>query len=112
LLTAVKGLTLQSRSATDQTPVEVSRVIEQASGRYRACYEEGLRTNPSLAGRVSIRLEIERDGSVTRAEDAGSNLPDASVVQCVVHRVGSLTFPRHEGDRITVVHPVFFGPRE
>ncbi|MBL8607517.1 MAG: hypothetical protein JNL38_09365, partial [Myxococcales bacterium] len=37
-------------------PVEViQRVVRMSFGRFRLCYEEGLRTNPNLAGTVTVR---------------------------------------------------------
>ena len=42
--------------------------------------------------------------------DGGSDLPDQSVVQCVVRGFGNLSFPQPEGGMVTVVYPIMFNP--
>jgi hypothetical protein len=40
--------------------------------------------------------------------DAGSELPDSHVTQCVVRAFGDLSFPSPEGGVVTVVYPILF----
>jgi hypothetical protein len=87
----------------------MQRVIRQSFGRYRACYENGLRTNPALAGRVVIALTVSPDGSVRSATDAGSSLPDAGVVSCIVRNFASLNFPAADGVG-HIVYPLSLSP--
>jgi hypothetical protein len=93
-------------------PAEViQRTVRLNAGRYRACYESGLRTNPSLAGRVEVHFVIARDGSVSLAQDgAGSDLPDASVRACVVKTFYGLSFPAPEGGTVNVTYPLVLSP--
>jgi hypothetical protein len=92
-------------------PAEViQRVLRQQSGRLRFCYEAGLAKNPNLAGRVAVRFVIDRSGAVSLASDAGSDLPDAAVVSCVVRVVTGLTFPEPPDGIVTVTYPVVFSP--
>jgi hypothetical protein len=92
-------------------PTEVvQRIVRQNFGRLRLCYEDGLRTHPDLTGRVATRFVIDRSGAVALAADGGSDLPDQSVVSCVVRSFGTLTFPEPEGSVVQVVYPVIFVP--
>ncbi len=92
-------------------PAEViQRIVRQNFGRFRLCYENGLRTNPNLQGRVSVKFVIDRSGAVSTASDAGSDLPDQGVVGCVVRGYGNLSFPQPEGGIVTVVYPITFNP--
>ena len=91
---------------------EIQQVVRTNFGRFRMCYEEGLRWNPHLGGRVATYFVIESDGRVTRQEDRGSDLPDRDVVACVVNNFGSLHFPNPEGGFVTVVYPIVFSPGE
>ena len=92
-------------------PAEViQRIVRQNFGRFRLCYEGGLRGNPSLTGRVSTKFIIDRNGGVSVAQDAGSDLPDQQVVSCVVRSFGNLTFPQPEGGVATVTYPIVFSP--
>ncbi len=91
-------------------PEVIQRIVRQNFGRFRLCYENGLRTNPSLAGRVAIKFVIDRSGAVSTSQDGGSDLPDQGVVQCVVRGFGNLSFPQPEGGIVTVVYPIIFNP--
>jgi hypothetical protein len=92
-------------------PAEViQRTVRSNFGRYRACYESALRTNPSLTGRVSVKFIIGRDGAVASAQDGGSDIPDQSVIACVTRSFTNLSFPSPEGGIVTVVYPLLFQP--
>ena len=91
-------------------PELIQRVVRQNYGRFRACYENGLRTNPNLTGRVTARFIIGRDGGVSNAANGGSDLPDSGVVSCVVSAFYGLSFPAPEGGIVTVSYPLMLTP--
>ncbi len=92
-------------------PEVITRIVRQNFGRFRLCYENGLRNNPNLMGRVSVKFVIGRDGSVQTSQDGGSDLPDTGVVSCVVRAFPNLSFPQPEGGGIvTVTYPIVFSP--
>jgi phage tail protein X len=98
-----------------RTADAVQKVVAQRFDRFRACYEAGLRKNPTLAdnlaalkeGTVSVRFIIDRTGSVSAASEQGSDLPDRGVSSCVVSAFGTLSFPPGEGTA-AVIYPVIF----
>jgi len=74
---------------------------------------------------VSVQFVIQLDGSVADAkEDDGHEakelgllppsrsplLLDAAVVSCIVHEFAKLTFPKPDGEKVTVVYPIIFAP--
>jgi hypothetical protein len=92
-------------------PAEViQRVVRDNFGRFRGCYEAGLRDNPALEGRVITRFAIDRQGVVTMVQDGGSTLPNPGVVACVLRSFYSLSFPEHQGGIVTVVYPLALRP--
>jgi len=92
-------------------PAEViQRVIRQNFGRFRGCYEFGLRSNPNLQGRVVVSFVIGVDGSVGSASNGGSDLPDPNVVSCIVRSFGSLSFPAPDGGVVSVGYPIVLAP--
>jgi hypothetical protein len=93
-------------------PEVIQRIVRQNFGRFRLCYENGMRTNPNLAGRVAVKFVIDRSGSVATASDGGSDIPDQGVISCVVRGFGNLSFPQPEGGIVTVVYPIIFNPGE
>ncbi len=90
-------------------PEVIQRIVRQNFGRYRLCYQNGLRQNPSLAGRVVIHFVIGRDGRVSRV-GGGGDLPDAAVISCVTRAFYGLTFPQPEGGVVSVSYPLTFSP--
>ncbi len=110
-----KPHTIRMRDGTPTTngrlPAEViQRVVRQNFGRYTFCYQNGLRSNPTLEGRVTVRFVIARDGSVAIAADGGSDIPDKGVAQCVVSSFTNLSFPAPDNGTVTVVYPLMFHP--
>jgi hypothetical protein len=91
-------------------PEAIQRIIRQNHGLFRACYEQGIRRNPALEGRVVVRFVIGRDGAVSNAGNGGSALPDPAVIACVVRAFYGLSFPQPEGGIVTVVYPLAFSP--
>jgi hypothetical protein len=89
-------------------PEVIRRIVRVNFGRFRLCYENGLKNNPDLKGRVNVRFVIARDGSVSAVSNAGSDLPDPGVVSCVVRAFRGLSFPQPEGGIVTVVYPITF----
>ncbi|HRI68820.1 MAG TPA: AgmX/PglI C-terminal domain-containing protein [Polyangium sp.] len=98
-------------SVSGRLPPEViQRIVRQNFGRFRLCYENGLRNNPNLQGRVSVRFVIGRDGAVSNVGNGGSDMPDGGVVSCTVRAFYGLSFPQPEGGIVTVVYPIMFSP--
>ncbi len=91
-------------------PEVIQRIVRQNFGRFRLCYENGLRNSPSLQGRVGVRFVIGRDGAVSNVGNGGSDLPDAGVVSCVVRAFYGLSFPQPENGIVTVTYPIVFTP--
>jgi hypothetical protein len=95
-------------------PEVIQRIVRQNFGRFRLCYEAGLKPSPKLTGKITVRFVIARDGSVASAaaDPGGTDIPDASVRDCVVRAFKSLSFPEPEGGVVTVVYPLMFSPGE
>ncbi|UQA59774.1 AgmX/PglI C-terminal domain-containing protein [Polyangium aurulentum] len=91
-------------------PELIQRTVRQNFGRFRFCYEQGLRGNPSLAGRVAVRFVIGRDGAVSNVQNGGSDMGDPNVVSCVVRSFYGLSFPAPESGIVTVTYPILFQP--
>ena len=91
-------------------PEVVTRIVRQNFGRVRLCYEDGLSRDAQLAGRVTTRFVIGREGSVAAAEMADSSVGDRAMIACVVRAFGNLSFPRPGQDAVTVMFPIVFSP--
>jgi len=92
------------------SPEVISRIIRQSFGRFRLCYENGLRTTPSLEGIVTVKLVIDEKGTTKSAVDSGSTVPDASVVACFVKAYAAMPFPAPESGIVTATSPIVLSP--
>lgn len=100
----------QDASSPRLPPEVIQRTIRQNIGRFRLCYEKGLRMQPNLQGRVTTRFVIARDGSVAVASNAGSDFVDAAVVACVTQAFRTLSFPPPREGTVTVDYPLALSP--
>jgi hypothetical protein len=89
-------------------PEVIQRIVRQDYGKFRVCYEDGLRRNRDLEGRVTTRFTIGREGRVEKVSLASATLPDSAAVQCVLDEYKKLNFPFPEGGIVTVVYPIMF----
>lgn len=64
----------------------VDSVIRQRSGQLQACYEEQLRGNPGLSGRIEVQFNI-RNGRVTAVEVIGNTSGNKALGDCIAQRV-------------------------
>jgi hypothetical protein len=90
-------------------PEVIQRVVRANFGRYRACYQSALKTNPNLQGRVVVNFVISRSGTVSSVS-GGGDLPNQGVISCVAGAFGGLTFPQPEHGIVTVSYPLVFSP--
>ena len=97
-------------SVSGRLPPEViQRIVRQNFGRFRLCYETGLRNNPNLQGRVSVSFVISKEGAVNSVS-GGGDLPDSGVINCVTKAFYGLSFPQPEGGVVKVAYPIMFAP--
>ncbi len=99
-------------AANGRLPPEViQRIVRQNFGRFRLCYENGLRTNGALSGVLSTQFVIDKDGAISSVStNAKSTLPDPNVRACIRRAFGGLSFPKPEGGIVTVIYPLHFSP--
>ena len=89
-------------------PEAVQRVVRDNFGRMRGCYEEGLKRDPGLEGRIAVKFVIDREGAVAMASTDERSLADPTVASCVQRAFYGMTFPKPEGGIVTVVYPIVF----
>lgn len=99
-------LTVSGRLA----PEVVQRTARRHFGELRACYEIALREDPTLSGKVSIKLVIGATGRVVSSADAGSEIRAPEVAECVAKRFAEIAFPPPDGGVVTVVYRLLFEP--
>jgi hypothetical protein len=91
-------------------PENIKKIVRLNFPHFRLCYEDGLRDDPNLQGKVTVMFIIDQSGAVSTTADDGSDIPDQNVVECVVRRFGNLSFPQPEGGTVTVVYSITMSP--
>lgn len=85
----------------------IRRVVRRHLNEIRFCYEQGLQSNPSLEGRVTVSWIISGDGRVQSSSLASSSLSNSTVESCVVGAVQRWTFPSPENGGVVGVNYPF-----
>lgn len=88
----------------------VRQTVGRAIGGIKACYERGLRRDPTISGRLTMVFTIGGGGRVVDAQTSSSTLP-VEIGDCVAGRIRSLRFPPPEGGDVTVSYPFLFAPQ-
>ncbi|MET0390327.1 MAG: TonB family protein [Polyangiales bacterium] len=90
-------------------------VVQTIKTRLRAiqmCYEQQLRRNPTLAGKVTIEFTIQPRGNVTDVRVKENSTGDTAVGTCVANTVSLFRFnPGPEGGSVTYSYPFVFAPQ-
>ena len=89
---------------------EIERVFDQNKGAIYALYNRALRQNPSLEGKLVLRLTIAPDGTVTECEVVSSELGDPDLEQKLVQRVMLFRFEAKDVAPVTTTKPIDFFP--
>lgn len=89
---------------------EIERVFDQNKGAIYALYNRALRENPSLEGKLVLRLTIAPDGTVTACEVVSSELGDPDLEQKLVQRVMLFRFEAKDVAPVTTTKPIDFFP--
>jgi hypothetical protein len=74
----------------------IRQTIRRNIRRVHACYQQGLRTNPDLEGRVALTWMIQRDGVTTAVRVLSNDTGDSEVGRCIERTVQMMTFPQAE----------------
>lgn len=66
---------------------EVYRAVTTYAGGLKYLYNNALRKNPALKGKITIRLTIASNGKVTKADITNSTINDAELEEAITKRI-------------------------
>jgi len=89
---------------------EIELVFDKNKGAIFALYNRALRNDPSLEGKVVLRLTIAPNGAVTFCEVVSSELGDEELEQKLVQRIKLFRFEARDVEAITTTKPIDFFP--
>jgi TonB family protein len=89
---------------------EIELVFDKNKGAIFALYNRALRMDPSLEGKLVLRLTIAPNGQVTMCEIVSSELGDVDLERKLVQRVKLFRFEAKDVEAITTTKPIDFFP--
>jgi hypothetical protein len=113
---AVAGLAEESRPLSAGVgPARTDEEIQIVFDRYKAAlyriYNTELRKNPTLRGKILMRITIEPGGEVSACTVESTDLASAELVAQIVERVKRFNFgPKDDVPKTTILYPIDFLP--
>jgi len=89
---------------------EIELVFDKNKGAIFALYNRALRNDPSLEGKLVLRLTIAPNGAVTFCEIVSSELGDEELERKLVQRIKLFRFEARDVEPITTTKPIDFFP--
>jgi len=89
---------------------EIEMVFDRNKGAIYALYNRALRRDPTLQGKLVLRLTIEPSGSVSLCEIVSSDIEDEELEHKLVRRIKLFRFKKKDVLPVTTTKPIDFFP--
>jgi uncharacterized membrane protein YgcG len=110
-MTEQAGRPLSDGAIASRTDEEIQIIFDRYKATLYRIYNKELRKDPTLKGRINLRLTIEPDGKVSMCESESSDLKSIELIAMVVSKVKRINFGDKEGvPQITIRYPIDFLP--
>ena len=107
LISTVLFASLAHSDTYDREAVRLT--VRESLMKFKDCYNDGVKKNPSLQGKVVVQWDIAGDGYVSAASVKTSTLNDDAVHKCIVDKIMVMKFPPPaEGRTASVTYPFLF----
>jgi outer membrane biosynthesis protein TonB len=93
-----------------RTDEEIQIVFDRHKAQLYRLYNLELRRDPTLQGKIILRLTIEPDGSVSLCQLHGTNMNAPDLAAQVVERVKTFNFGAKVVPPVTIIYPIDFLP--
>lgn len=102
--------TSKSGRGAGRTPEEIQLVFDRNKSTIDALYRRALRADPTLRGKVVLKLTIAPSGEVTACSLVSSELGDEELERKIVQRVKLFNFGPAQVETVTLTYPIEFFP--
>lgn len=101
----------RSGAGASRTDEEIQIVFDRYKSAFYRLYNRELRRDPTLQGKMVLRLTIEPDGSVSMCALQSTDMDAPDLASQVVSRVRTINFGAKDGvPAVTIVYPIDFLP--
>ena len=102
---------LSSGPGASRTDEEIQIVFDRYKAALYRIYNRELRKNPTLQGKMVLRITIKPDGSVAESKVDSSDMDSPALEMKIAARVMKFNFGEKEGvPTITILYPIDFLP--
>jgi len=110
-LAAKGGKPLSSGSSPARTDEEIQILFDRYKSALYRIYNTELRKNPTLRGKMVLRITIEQSGAVSACSVDSSNMNSPELSSQIVERVKKFNFGAKTGvPKTTILYPIDFLP--
>ncbi|HET9840184.1 MAG TPA: AgmX/PglI C-terminal domain-containing protein [Candidatus Angelobacter sp.] len=99
-----------SGPGASRTDEEIQIVFDRYKSAFYRDYNRALRSNPTLQGKMVLRLTIEPDGAVSMCQLQSTDMDAPDLAAQVVSRVKTINFGAKDVPAVTIVYPIDFLP--
>jgi outer membrane biosynthesis protein TonB len=113
---AIANLEESSRPLSDglapgRTDEEIQIVFDRYKATLYRIYNRELRKDPTLRGKILLRISIETNGTVSMCKVESTDLASPELVAKIVERIKRFNFGPKEGvPKLTILYPIDFLP--
>ncbi len=84
------------------TRADLEPVVKRHMNQIRYCYQRELVKSPTLAGKITVKFVITKDGSVSSATTKASTMGSPAVESCLNARFLRFEFPKPKGGGLVI----------
>ncbi len=109
----VSGSVAAEEAEVDSSDIDQGKLgafVRARMGLIKACYENALKRNPNLKGKISIRFTILETGGLAEISAAVNSLGSPEVAGCIVNTMRSWRTQFRPSGPVTVEYPFVFQP--
>ena len=109
----VSGSVAAEEAEVDSSDIDQGKLgafVRARMGLIKACYENALKRNPSLKGKISIRFTILETGGLAEISAAVNSVGSPEVAACIVNTMRSWRTQFRPSGPVTVEYPFVFQP--
>jgi outer membrane biosynthesis protein TonB len=109
----VTGSVAAEEAEVDSAEIDqakLSSFIKARMGLIKACYENALKRNPNLKGKIAIRFTILETGGIADLEAVANTMGSADVASCIMATMRSWRTQFKPSGPVTVEYPFVFSP--
>lgn len=96
------------RMCSGRASAELRQVVAQRAAMTRRCYQDRLRDDPTISGKLVIGIRVTTSGGVCSAEVVKDDLGDELLAACVRNTMQGAPYPAAEGGCVDLAVPLSF----